>query len=265
MQTRTIRPGLLVSLKTSIRGNVRYETRDVEAQHLTPAGEERATWETTRNIEDPDEHKQAVVVRGKARSMITAVCSNSSFGQLCPESRAMQLSEAIEDAQQMIAEFNRTSRLSRVALYVIAGRIAPDDVEAVRAINSEMRDLLADMERGLKNLDVEAVRNAANKAKQVGEMLSPDAQERIKDAIATARSAARRIVKAGEAASLEIDTAVLRKLTTARTAFLDVGEDDIEISSPTETGRAIDLPPMVEVEPRQSLSAAGVMPAFELE
>ena len=38
MQTNTLRPGLLVSLKTSIRGNVSYQYRDIEPEHLVENG-----------------------------------------------------------------------------------------------------------------------------------------------------------------------------------------------------------------------------------
>ncbi len=43
---------------------------------------------------------------------------------------------------ELADEFNATARLTRLYVNVIAGRIAPDDVEAVKAINSEVRDLL---------------------------------------------------------------------------------------------------------------------------
>lgn len=243
MQTSTLRPGLLVSLKTSITGNISYRTRDIEAQHIAEDGAARARWETERTIADLAEHEEAVKVRGKCRSLITATCAASSFGLLCPDGATDRLDEAVAEAQRMAAGFNATARLSRIGVYVIAGRIAPDDLEAVRAINSEVRELLADMERGLQNLDVKTVREAANKARAIGTMLSPAAAERIQVAIETARSAARRIVKAAEIGAAEIDRAAIRKITESRTAFLDVDGEAAPITVPTATGRALDLTP----------------------
>ena len=75
----------------------------------------------------------------------------------------------------MVDDFNRTATLSRVSVYAMIGRVAADDVEAVKAINSEVSDLLGQMQEGLKNLDVKSIRDAATKAKQIGQMLSPTA------------------------------------------------------------------------------------------
>ena len=247
MQTSTLRPGLLVSLKTSIRGNISYEHRDIEREHLTEDGIQLARWETERTISDPAEYEAATKVRSKVRSVISSVCANSAFGKLCPEKSADDLDAAIAEARRLADEFNATAKLTRVRVYVIAGRIAPDDAEAVRAIKSEVRDLLASMAAGVQNLDVKAVRDAADRARDIGRMLSPDAQARIQDAIDVARSAARHIVKAGEQVALEIDQRTIRRITEARTAFLDL-DPAAEIATPTPEARALDFEPKPEIK-----------------
>jgi hypothetical protein len=115
-------------------------------------------------------------------------------------------------------------------------------VEAVRAINSEVRDLLEAMKEGVETLNVEAVRQAANKARSLGNMLTPDAADRIQGAIDAARSAARKIVAAGEQVACEIDLRAVRAITEARTAFLDL-DDAREVAAPTEQARAVDFEP----------------------
>ena len=67
MQAATLRPGLLVSLKTSVHGNVSYQRRDIinEASH--------SKWETDRVIADPVEHEAATKARNTARGMIAKV------------------------------------------------------------------------------------------------------------------------------------------------------------------------------------------------
>lgn len=256
----TLRPGLLVGLRTQLTGNVHYSTRDLEPDHIDTDGVRRAKWETERTVEDPAEHERGVKARGRARSIITAVCSNSAFGLLCPQSDSEKLTDAIAEARAVAAEFNATAALSRIAVNVIVGRIAADDVEAVRAINGEVRDLLAEMERGLKYLDVSMVREAANKARDLSAMLAPAAAERAQKAIEVARSAARRIVKAGETAAIEIDEATIRTIQTARMAFLDL-EDGAELQVPVESGRAVDLE-MEEMPPVVPVPAAV---AFQIE
>jgi hypothetical protein len=247
MQTSTLRPGLLVSLKTAIRGNVSYQHRDIEPEHLTENGQQLAKWETERAIADPAEFEAATKIRNKIRTFISSACVRSAFGLLCPEKSADNLDAALAEATRLADEFNAAAKLTRINVYVIAGRIAPDDLEAMRAINSEARDLLATMAEGIQNLDVAAVRDAADRARDIGRMLSPDAQARIGAAIETARSAARKIVKAGEQAAQEIDQRTIQRITEARTAFLDL-DKAVEVEAPAEEARALDFEPTPDIE-----------------
>jgi hypothetical protein len=259
MQTSTLRPGLLISLKTAIRGNVSYQHRDIEPEHLTEDGQQQVKWETERTITDPAEYEAAAKVRNKVRTVISGVCVRSAFGLLCPEKSTDNLDAALAEARRLADEFNAAAKLTRVNVYVIAGRIAPDDLEAMRAINSEASDLLTTMVEGVRNLDVKAVRDAADRARDIGRMLSPDMQARIGTAIDAARDAARKIVKAGEQAAQEIDQRTIRRITEARTAFLDL-DPALDVAAPAVEGRAIDLEPTSEIN---SVPASPV--AFELE
>ena len=237
----TLRPGLLVSLKTALRGNVSYNKHTLESEHLTEEGAEKAKWETERTIVNPAEHARAIEVRGRAATLVRAVCAKSAFGLLCPESRAAELDVAIGEAHKLVREFNQSAELTNISVYVITGRVAADDVEAVKAINSEVRDLMADMSEGLQQLDVQKIREAANKAKQLGSMLTEDAEKRVAVAIDAAREVARRIVKAGEQAAMEVDAQAIRKITEMRTTFLDLEEVEATVADPVFYGRGLDL------------------------
>lgn len=256
LDVSTLRPGFLVSLKTSVSGNVSYQKETIQAEHKVRSGAVKAKWQTERTIEDPEEHKKASQVRMKARQIVSSVCAVSAFGLLCPEASQTKLELAIKEARRVVEAFNRRAKLTRVGVYVISGKIARDDVEAVRAIKSEVRDLLNSMSEGVKTLDVEAVRSAANKARNIGSMLSPEAAEKIKGAIEAARGAARKIVKAGEAAAQEIDQEAVRSITQARTAFLDLEDDAAEIAHPTSEARAVDLEPEGAVTGRLTAETA---------
>jgi len=239
-RSSTLRPGLLVSLKTSVSGNVQYTRRDIESDHLTETGAKQAKWETERTIIDPIEYERATKARSAVSSAVRRVCTASAFGLLCPEDMADQLDAAVKEARQIADAFNQTAAITRVGVYLIVGRVAADDLEAVRAINSEVRDLLQEMETGLQRLDVKAVRDAAGRVRNLGKMLSPDAAARIQIAIDAARGAATRIVAAGTQAAVEIDRATMNRITEARTAFLDL-DNAGEIGAPQEQGRALDL------------------------
>lgn len=242
LQNQTLRPGFLVSLKTSCRGNVSYQKVEIESAHkVEETGEQKARWETTRLITDPEEHERAITARSKAARKIRSICAHSAFGLLCPEIDAEKLEKAIKEANEIADEFNKTAALSRVTVYVMTGRIAADDVEAVKAINSEVRDLMDLMQDGMTRLDVKAIRDAADKAKEIGAMLPADAQVRVQMAIDTARQVAKNIVKAGEAAAAEVDQSALRKITEMRTAFLDLDSDGKAVAAPVAEARGVDL------------------------
>lgn len=263
LNTSTLRPGLLVSMKTSIAGNVSYRKATIDPDHETAEGARQAKWETERTIADPAEYEEARKLRSKALSIVSGVCSWSAFGLLCPEQRTNDLDAAIAEARRLAEDFNGRAKISRIGIYVITGRIAPDDVEAVRAINSEIRSLLEDMQDGLKNMDVKGVRDAANRARGLGQMLSPAAAERISNAIEAARRSARKIVKAGETVSQAIDESTITYLEQARTSFLDL---DVSPGVSTEDdtaadARAIDLAP----EGETIAAPAEQVAAFEME
>lgn len=238
----TLRPGLLVSLKTSVIGNVKYSKVITQADQETEEGSLIGRWETERVISDRKEHDEAIKVRAKCRNTITAVCAQSAFGLLCPEANAPILAAKVEEARQLADEFNAKARLTRIHVHIIAGKIAADDVEAVRALNSEVSGLLETIERGLRNLDVKTVREAANRARDVGRILSPQAQERVNVAITAAREAAKKIVKASEVGAKEIDLIAIEAVQRSRTAFLDL-DGDTEIAAPVAESRAVDLAP----------------------
>jgi osmotically-inducible protein OsmY len=247
LQSKTLKPGLLVSLKTAVVGGVNYTKNVIEDAHITGDGAQIAKWETERTVTDAVEYEAAKKARGKARSIINGVCSASSFGLLCPLDKAKELENAVAEARKVTEGFNRAAKVSRVYVYVITGKIAADDAEAVKAINSEVRELLDSMKDGLQNFDVKVIREAASKAKGLSKMLERGSSDKIEAAIASARSAARKIVKAGENVSKELDLNAMRDLDNARFAFLDLDEvEDVKVEAAEVA--TVDLAPLEKTE-----------------
>jgi ElaB/YqjD/DUF883 family membrane-anchored ribosome-binding protein len=260
----TVRPGLLVSLKTELVGNVNYAKNIIESEREDGAGGTLAKWETERHIQNAAEHEEAVKVRGKCRSMIIGVCAKSSFGLLCPKDREPLLRQAVEEAARLADNFNAVSELSKIVVRVLTGEFVDNEVEAVKALNEEVRGLINSMEQGIKRLDVDAVRDAANRAKNLGSMLSEEANEKLEEAIKAARKVARAIVKQGEVAVGEIDQVTLAALADARTAFLDLDLDEVPEVSETAPAEVAD----VEVgEPMNGISEEEIdlPPGFEID
>ena len=225
----TIRPGLLVAVKTSIKGNVSYKKTDTAVRTLED-GSEVAEWDTERRIK----------ARSRARSLISGVCSVTDFGYLCPVASRPELDVAIAEARKVAEEFNRTSKFTKLRFEAVTGTIAQNDYQAVRAIRREVAELLTDMEEGLKNLDVGVAREAATRAKQLGQMLSAEAEVRVELAIKQVRESCKKIAAAGENGVAEIDRVTIARLTETRTAFLDMDEAQ-EVEAPTQQARTVDL------------------------
>lgn len=243
-----IRPGILVSLKTSVRGGVSYSRNEIEKAHTEEGtSEERAKWETERVIADAEEYKKALEVRGQARNLVHGKCSATSFGLICRLDGEAQLDEGIMKARALVDAFNASSTHSHLSVFVIKGRIASTDEEAARAIGSEVAELVQSMSAAVDALDPEAIRVACNKARAVSELLSEEQQAKVGDAIKQARSAARTIVsriqKKGEDAAvvaLDIQRGAIEK---ARIAFLDMDGDMVTEGAalPQAQTRALDL------------------------
>jgi len=225
--TATIRPGLLIALKSTVSGGVSYQRVDLE--HQDTAEKAVAKWETTRVIEDPVEHDKAVKARGKALAEIRKLCSATSFGLLCPLESEGELDAAVVRARQIVDEHNEAATFTRVQVYVLKGRIAESDEEAARAIGQEISGLVAEMSAGIDKLDPAAIRDAANKARSMAAMLGDDQQAAVEGAIEQARKAARQIVKRvqkeGEAAAIVLADVQRGAIEKARIAFLDLDGD----------------------------------------
>jgi hypothetical protein len=248
-------PGILVHLSTNIRGNVRYSAQVIEPEHVLENGQTtKAVTETTRLIADKQEHEAAIKVRSKARSLITSVCIATDYsGLLCREDREDDLRKAEAEAHDLVNAFNASATCTKIRLFINCGRLQADTERTARAINQEIRDLLEDMQNGLRDMSPDKIREAAGRATQVGKMLSETAQGKVQDAIEAARKVAREITtevkKAGNTAALEIDRLTIFKLESARTAFLDLDTPTAEIATPTMAGRAVDFEPEAQAVP----------------
>jgi hypothetical protein len=258
LKTSTLRPGLLVSLHTAVVGNVSYVRLDIQAEHITEDGSKRAVWETSKTVDDPTEHEAALKVQGKAGSLIRGVCARSRHGLLCPDNKIAELEAAITEAERLAEAFNASAKMTRVDVSVVTGRMERDDARAMRNINAEVRLLLDAMAQGVRSLDVERIRDAATRAKQLGSMLTPEAAKSCEEAIDAVRRTAREIVKAGETAGLEVDSLALKRINEARTAFLDL-DDAREMATPAAESRALDLEPetIPEISEPATRQAAG--------
>lgn len=239
LKTSILAPGYLVALKSSVTGGIEYTREDIKTD-VKRNGRVESEWNTKKIIQDKARFEQATKARNDINTAIRSVCARTGFGLLCPIAREEELMTSIALAREIRDAANgEVSPDYEVGFNVIIGRIAETDENAAKAIAAEVRGLIETMESSIKKMDVKAIRDAANEAKQIGMMLAPDAAEKVSKAIEQARKAAREIVKRVEKNS-EDAAAVLNEirvdsLAAARFAFID-----------TEIG-AVDVAPLPEV------------------
>ncbi len=233
--TLTIKPGLLIALRSTVTGGVSYSRRDLLVDDASMPAQEGAAaskWETTRVIQDPEEFTRAGKARSAAVALVRGVCVATSFGLLCPSDREEALGQAFEKARAIQVEFNASANYTRFDLHMMRGCIAASDEQAVRTINAELAGLVGELTNGIDKLDPKAIRDAADRARQLAAMLSPEREKVVSEAVAAARAAAREIVKRvekkGEDASIVLRDIRRGALEVARITFLDM-----EDSAPT--------------------------------
>jgi hypothetical protein len=253
---QTLRPGIMVALSTSIGGNVTYRKEDIGQGYDEGVLTQR--WETTKTTLDLVEYERAKKVRSKVTSLLRSVCVTSKFTLLCPLSREAELMSIIKAAREAANLFNATASTTSVEVYIMLGKVASDDAEAVRGINSEVRKLLEQMTEGARALDPVAIRKAANSARELSAMLTDDASSKVKDAIAAARQVARDIAKSAERAELVVDELALAKIGNTRLAFLDLDTETVDSVDVKPQAAALELEPLEDTLLRSSLEAAGI-------
>jgi hypothetical protein len=249
--TTVLKPGILVSLKTTVRGGVHYDRTDLPPDEV-PNGGAVAKWQTTRIIDDPGEHARATKVRTAAAGVVRKICTSTAFGLLCPESLEPELTAAIEEARRLCDEHNASAASTQVRVFVMKGRIASTDEEAARAIASEVSSLLDQMRAGIKEADPAKIREAANRARELGTVLGPEQAEKVTKAIEAARSAARAIVKrvekAGEDAAQVVQELTVAPIDVARFAFLDMEDGGDGSDKPAEQMPGLNMQRFAELD-----------------
>ena len=171
LNSRTLRPGRLVGLKTTIRGGVEYRTTMIEEEHLTESGAEERRWETLCRKADPDEHERAKKARSKARQAIVRPCAPSDFGYLCPEDRVADLEAGLAEARRIADAFNATAQ--------VTPRGQRDDRPSSPTTKGGQGDQLGDDQPAQRDgaghpaIDVKMIRDAADKASRSARCSAP--------------------------------------------------------------------------------------------
>ena len=120
-EIRTLRPGLLVSMSTQIKGGVQYDKFDLETPHIDTDGVQRARWETRRIITDP----AGIGIDLEAVADATDTFTGAEIAALVPDALFAAFNE---DAREI-----STDDLLRAAKTVVPlARTADDKIKRLR-------------------------------------------------------------------------------------------------------------------------------------
>jgi hypothetical protein len=220
---------LLVALKTSVQGSISYERNVLEQT------EKLLHTETKRRMANPKEHAEAIRIRARVRSLVRSVCATTAFGFFCLLDKQGELDGVVAQAEALVEAFNEKATHTSIWFGIMRGKVLANDLEAVRGINNEVRELLNQMSIGIKSSDAEEIRDAADRAKQVASVLATEAQQLVEEAIEAARKAASGISKA-QRKNEEIDPAATKAaLQTIKKSFLDF---DMPAAQPVKAAKA---------------------------
>lgn len=221
-KTFTLRPGIMLGLKTSVRGGVTYKRVDLDSDD----GSEK--WETTKRVQDPTTLKAASKLRARCRQRIEQVCAKTSFALLCANENETKLDAVLDDVRAKVRDWNAANPVTRVNVWCVKARIAESDAQAARGIASDLTDLLDAMNKSISDLDPDAIRASARQARAMLSILSEQKQALANQAIEAARDAAsaiaKRVIKKGEDAATVLQSLDTQAISAARVAFLDIEE-----------------------------------------
>lgn len=226
-----LRPAILVSLATSVKGGSTSERLDLDA-HLEGASKVEK-WQTTKTVFDPEEHRRAGETRKSIRRLFEGVARWTPFGLVVELEREAELREAVAQAEALAAEFNAGATHSRVKFSWLPARIdqGGNAADAVIAIRQEIGGLMEDLERASRAGEVESIRDISNRATSLGKLLaegSPGTGQlgvAVEEARRVARAVVRRVEKAGERLEDVLTESNLAPVSAAR--FLFLGDEDV--------------------------------------
>lgn len=228
----SIRPGILVGLRTSVKGGVEYTRLDkgiVEEDD----GAVVEKWDTEKKTLDPEEHRLASAARNRARYLIKSTCAQTPFGLIAQDEE--RLEESVRAAKQHIREFNQQAQHSIVQIHVIRARFAADDAEAAESIRAALQDLLERLEGLTARGDVDGVRNLCNQeANDLRRLIeeSTGVTEEFDAAIACARRNATEVNrrrKAGEEMDAIRADINVQPIRAAHVTLLEGFEETVEV------------------------------------
>lgn len=217
MDIRNLPPSALVAVDISRRGGCHYTHRN-EIVEATAAGGLVKTYDGEVALDDPIEYKAASKIQGKVKRAFSGLGVHSAVGIICPADRLDAISKLDGELSAMVAEFNGAARFTRLDYTCLTFSVEGDNVKILGSMLDGLGDKLVELEKALKSLEPQNIRQVLASMTGYLEMLPTEAQEVLGNALKGAKKTADTISRG----SLRL------KRLDAKLAELAPGQDAVE-------------------------------------
>jgi hypothetical protein len=217
MDIRNLPPSALVAVDISRRGGCHYTHRN-EIVEATAAGGLVKTYDGEVALDDPIEYKAASKIQGKVKRAFSGLGVHSAVGIICPADRLDAISKLDGELSAMVAEFNGAARFTRLDYTCLTFSVEGDNVKILGSMLDGLGDKLVELEKALKSLEPQNIRQVLAGMTGYLEMLPTEAQEVLGNALKGAKRTADTISRG----SLRL------KRLDAKLAELAPGQDALE-------------------------------------
>ncbi len=167
---QTIKPGILIAGKASIKGGIHYK-RDYEE----PIFEEDSLireWHTQQLVDDEKEHASAKKLQNKIASMINRICAHTPIGPICRNERKDELVGVLAEIRAQRDTFNNKAKTCQITTHHALFEVQSDNQTAVAAIADQVAEMADKVNSALTVQDLKALRQTP---KRWLKGMSPDA------------------------------------------------------------------------------------------
>lgn len=184
-----LNPCILVTERLTVERGVSYDKRDVSVvPHMD--GSEDATWETQRHYKNKEEAKEADRVYSNARFRIRSKCLYTEVGYLCPEKDKALLETSIQEAKDLVDEFNKKAQHCHVKFRVLCTSVQPGNIDGTEALRETLERNTVALKDALSEFDVKRARNMLVATKPALDLLSDG---RVRKTLESVRGEAREL------------------------------------------------------------------------
>jgi|GEM_PF-4293008 len=226
LSAKNIKPCFFIIPKCSVHGGMKYERSPEEVEQVE--GEEHATWETKRVINNKDEYRNAQNLRGRFLREANSLGVSDDVGVIVEMEREDDIADLHAEWKQTFTEFNSGAKHSKIRFRISKFRITSDNEQILQDMLLDMRETMDELREMIVAADYKGIRQVVSRMKGwvtvLPDQVAAGVQATIEDARKQANEIRRALKKRGEA--LEDVQEEVSTATVDLTRFAMMGDSD---------------------------------------